>query len=196
MHIEPLSEQGLAWYLKPFFWNQRRRYGKVLDAARLWARSPKLFLGVVILYGMIDRKTSPIAPALRSLVTVRVSQLNGCAFCVDLNSSTLLKRGVAREKVSALVSWRTSDLFDERECAALDYAEAMTLSGAGVSEAHVDALREHFSDDAVVELTGLVAFQNLSSKFNAALGVSSQGFCELPPPAPATLASENDNERS
>jgi alkylhydroperoxidase family enzyme len=63
-----------------FFWNQRRKYGTVLDAALLWARAPRLFLGVATLYGMIDRRSSPIEPALRSLLTVRVSQLNGCSF--------------------------------------------------------------------------------------------------------------------
>lgn len=163
-------------------WNQRRKYGKTLEAALLWARSPRLFLGVATLYGMIDRRSSPLEPALRSLVTVRVSQLNGCAFCVDLNSATLMRRGASREKVAALNLWREAKLFDERERAALDYAEAMTLSGAGVEESHVSALHGHFDDDAIVELTGLIAFQNLSSKFNAALGVPAQGFCELPRP--------------
>jgi AhpD family alkylhydroperoxidase len=164
MRIEPDSEGKTACYLKPFFWNQRRKYGKVLDAALLWARSPRLFLGVAILYGMIDRRSSPIEPALRSLVTVRVSQLNGCSFCVDLNSATLLKRGASLDKVAALSRWRDSHLFDERECAALDYAEAMTLSGAGVDDRHINALQAHFTDDAIVELTGLIAFQNLSSE--------------------------------
>ena len=183
MRIEPRSEKDCPWYLKPFFWNQRRKYGKVLDAALLWARSPRLFLGVATLYGVIDRRSSPIEPALRSLVTVRVSQLNGCAFCVDLNSATLLRRGASLEKLAALASWRDSRLFDERERVALDYAEAMTLAGARVDEVHIGALRGHFPDDAIVELTGLIAFQNLSSKFNAALGVPAQGFCELPRPA-------------
>lgn len=180
MHIEPMAEENCAWYLKPFFWNQRRKYGSVLDAALLWARSPRLFLGVATLYGMIDRSASPLEPALRSLITVRVSQLNGCAFCVDLNSATLLRHGASHEKVMTLGRWQSSTLFDERERAALDYAEAMTLTGDGVKASHFSALRMHFSEDAIVELTGLIAFQNLSSKFNAALGVPAQGFCELP----------------
>jgi uncharacterized peroxidase-related enzyme len=182
MRIEPRPEGHCPWYLRPFLWNQRRKYGKTLEAALLWARSPRLFLGVATLYGMIDRRSSPLEPALRSLVTVRVSQLNGCAFCIDLNSATLMRRGASLEKVAALNLWREAKLFDERERAALDYAEAMTLSGAGVEESHVAALRGHFDDDAIVELTGLIAFQNLSSKFNAALGVPAQGFCELARP--------------
>lgn len=180
MRIAPRPERECPWYLKPFFWNQRRKYGRTLEAALLWARSPRLFLGVAVLYGMIDRNSSSIDPALRAVIMVRVSQLNGCAFCVDLNSATLLRRGVRADKLLDLAVWRESDLFDARERAALDYAEAMTLSDAAVEDGHIEALRPHFTDDAIVELTGLVAFQNLSSKFNTALDVQPQGFCPVP----------------
>lgn len=180
MRITAKSLEDYPWYLRPFFWNQRRKYGSVLDAALLWARSPKLFLGVAFLYGMIDRKTSPLEPALRSLVTVRISQINWCRFCVDLNSATLLKRGASMDKIDALESWRNSNLFDERERAALDYAERMTRSDIQVDNDHFQNLRAHFEDDAIIELTGLIAFQNMSSKFNAALDVPSQGFCRMP----------------
>lgn len=180
MHITPRPLHQYPWYLRPFFWYQRRKFGAVLDAALLWARVPRLFLGVAILYGMIDRRSSPIEPALRSLVTVRVSQINNCPFCVDLNSATLMKRGASSEKVEALDRWRESELFSERERVALDYAEAITYSDRGVDDGLMARLKQHFDDDAIVELTGLVAFQNLSSKFNSALGVAPQGFCRLP----------------
>lgn len=196
MRIKAMPIGSYAWYLRPFFWNQRRKYGWILDAALLWARSPRMFLGVAILYGMIDRRRSPIEPALRSLVTVRVSQINWCAFCVDLNSATLLKRGASREKIEALGAWRRSGLFTERERAALDYAEAMTRSDTRVEDGHFERLRTHFDDDAIVELTGLIAFQNLSSKFNRALDVPPQGFCSLPiavDPAPPADPGHRDD---
>lgn len=174
---KPIRDYPL--YLRPFFWNQRRKYGAILDSALLWARSPKLFLGVALLYGGIDRRTSPIEPALRSLLTVRVSQINGCSFCVDLNSATLVQRGVPLDKVDALANWRASNVFNLRECAALDYAEAITRSESSVEDSIVDCLRLHFEDDAIIELTALIAFQNMSSKFNAALAVPPQGFCPL-----------------
>src|SRR5680860_1334785 len=100
--------------LQHFFWNQRRKHGEVLQAAMLWGRAPKLFAALAVLYGMIDRRSSPIKPAFRSLVTVRVSQINTCSFCVDLNSATLMKRGVSLEKVEALETWRQSNLFNPR----------------------------------------------------------------------------------
>ena len=182
MWIKPREERDCPWYLRPFFWNQRRKYGATLDAALLWARSPRLFLGVAFLYGMIDRRSSPLDPALRSLLTVRVSQINHCPFCVDINSATLIKRGAPLDKVSALEVWRENNLFDDRERTALDYAEAMTRSDREVDDALVQRLRRHFDDDTIVELTGLIAFQNMSSKFNSALAVPPQGFCQVPAP--------------
>jgi AhpD family alkylhydroperoxidase len=183
MRVQPKALTGYPWYLRPFFWNQRRKYGAVLDSALLWGRAPRLFIGVAILYGAIDRRSSPIEPELRSLITVRVSQINHCPFCVDLNSATLMKRGASPEKIDALARWRESTLFGERERAALDYAEAMTVSQGADGEL-LARLRRHFDDDTIVELTGLIAFQNMSSKFNAALGVPAQGFCALPLQAP------------
>ncbi len=181
MRVSPKALSDYPWYARLFFFVQRRRYGKVLEPGLLWARSPRVFAALALLYGALDRKRSPLPPALRSLVTVRVSQVNHCAFCVDINSSTLMRRGVSEDKVLALAAWRSSPLFDGRERAALDYAEAMTYSDREVDGELMAALKQHFEDDAVVELTGLIAFQNMSSKFNAALDVPPQGFCSLAP---------------
>ncbi len=139
-----------------------------------------MFLAVAGLYGVIDRKRSPLKPVLRSLVTVRVSQMNGCRFCIDINSATLAERAGSLDKVKALAHWREADIFDERERAALEYAEAVTMTGVSVTDALMARLSKHFDEDGIVELTALVAFQNLSSKFNSALDVPAQGFCELP----------------
>ncbi len=180
--IDTPRKHRFPWYVRLFFWNQRRRYGQVLEPARLWGRTPKVFAALALLYGALDRRSSPIEPALRALVTVRVSQINWCTFCVDINSATVLKRGVGQAKLAALAQFESSALFSEREKAALAYAEAITYSDRQPAAEHFERLRRWFDDDAVIELTALVAFQNLSSKFNAALGVEPQGFCAAPPP--------------
>ena len=185
MRISPRQLKKTPWFLRPFFWNQRRKYGAVLEPALLWARVPRLFLGVAFLYGLIDVISSRIDPALRSLLTVRVSQINWCPFCVDLNTATLMNRGVSLAKAEALDDWPNSDLFDARERAALAYAEAMSRSEHGIDDGVFARLRPHFDDDAIVEMTALIAFQNMSSKFNAALGVPAQGFCRKPTPHPS-----------
>jgi len=165
------------WYVRLILAVQRRKYGAELEPARLWARLPRSFLLLTLLYRSIDCTDSPIEPGLRALVQVRVSRINWCGFCVDLNSAAALERSVPSAKLAALDDYERSPLFTERECAALAYAEDATDSARGVDDACFARLRRQFDEQAALELTALVAFQNLSSKFNAALGVPAQGFC-------------------
>jgi AhpD family alkylhydroperoxidase len=183
MRVPTRHSSDYPLWLRPFFASQRRHYGEPLTSGLVWGRVPRLFAAIAFLYGVLDRKRSPVDPVLRSLITVRVSQINWCAFCVDLNSATLAKRARSHDKVEELENWRESALFDARERAVLEYAEAVTYSDRQVSDEMVRELRNWFDDDGLVELTGLIAFQNLSSKFNAALDIPAQGFCRIPPRA-------------
>jgi uncharacterized peroxidase-related enzyme len=165
------------WYVRLIFALQRRKYGAELEPARLWGRMPRTFLLLTLLYRSIDRKGSPIEAGLRALVQARISQINWCAFCVDLNGAAALERAVAPEKLEALAQYEASALFSEREKAALAYAEAATDPAKRVDDACFARLRANFDEQAILDLTALVAFQNLSSKFNAALAVPAQGVC-------------------
>ena len=187
-YIETPADFPYPWYLRLMFRRQRRRYGRELEPVRLWARMPAAFLAMTAMYRALDRKSSRIEPGLRSLVQVRVSQINGCDFCVDLNSFLGLGRGVAEDKLRTLPLFEDSTLFSERDKAALAYTEAVTRSDLRVDAALMSRLRRHFDDQAIVELAALIAYQNMSSKFNAALGVPAHGFCAVPvqsPPAEA-----------
>jgi len=181
--VETPADHPYPWYVRLLFHRQRRRYGRELEPVRLWARLPAAFLVLSAMYRALDRKASPIDPALRSLVQVRISQINGCDFCMDLNAFLGLGRGIAQDKMRALPLFGESVLFNEREKAALAYAEAATRNDRPVDAAHVVRLRAHFDDQAIVELAALIGYQNLSSKFNAALGVPAQGFCGTALPA-------------
>jgi alkylhydroperoxidase family enzyme len=99
---------------------------------------------------------------------------------VDINSNTLLQRAGAQDKVDELDNWQQSLVFSETERLALEYTEAVTRSDIQVTEDLMARMKECYSEDDLVELTGLIAFQNLSSKFNAALDVPAQGFCRVP----------------
>jgi len=81
--------------------------------------------------------------------------------------------------VDALNRWQAYSHFTERERVCLEYAEAVTLRSDAISEGLMEQLKKYFDDDGIVELTALIAFQNLSSKFNSALGVPPQGFCQF-----------------
>lgn len=179
MRIKPRKLTDYPWFIRVFFSKQKHTYGEVLKPGMLWGRSPWIFATLALLYGALNRKSSPLDPVLRSLVTVRVSQINHCAFCIDINASTLLKRGAPIDKVEALQNWLSSTLFDEAERVALEYTEAMTITDKGVDDALFARLRQHFDEDSIIELTGLISFQNMSSKFNSALDVPPQGFCQI-----------------
>jgi alkylhydroperoxidase family enzyme len=83
-------------------------------------------------------------------------------------------QGVSHDKILALAQYRTSDLYPAAETVALEYADCMTLSSEDVSDELFARLRQHYSDDAIVELTAVIAWENASSKFNRALRVESQ----------------------
>lgn len=180
MHVTEKTPEQMRWYLRPFFWLQRKRYGAPLVPALVWARVPALYIALAGFYAALDRRHSPLDPLMRSLVQTRISQINQCAFCVDLNAAAAAERGGATAKVLAVGDGRSSELFNARERLALEYAEVITQTGQRVSDDLIARLREHFDEPALIELTALIAFQNLSSKFNAALDIPSQGFCRRP----------------
>lgn len=84
--------------------------------------------------------------------------------------------GVSDEKIDALSDYANSDLYTEPERAALEYADAMTITGSDVSDEMFSRLRKFYDEEALIELTATIAWENSSSKFNRALRVPSQGL--------------------
>jgi AhpD family alkylhydroperoxidase len=178
------------WYVR-FLFAILRPKGLLTEPVRLWARSPRVFLAFLRIFKAVDRASSPLEPALRSLVMVRVAQVNVCPFCVDLNGSRALERGVSEEKLLALPEHETSPLFSEREKVALAFADAVTVTGSRVRPELRERLTETFPDDTIVELNALVAFQNMSAKFNVGLDVAPVGFCRIPARTAAPASAES-----
>jgi alkylhydroperoxidase family enzyme len=174
--VAPL--QQLPASLKPIVAMQQKHYGAVLNPTRWWGRMPRLFWLVALFVGFLERRRSPLAPELRALLMTRVSQVCHCDFCIDANSLRLAERSGAMDNVLAVADWRSSTLFTVEERAALAYADAVTATPPCVDEALKAELTAHFSADAISEMTALIAFQNLSARFNAALDIPSQGLCQ------------------
>ena len=84
--------------------------------------------------------------------------------------------GLSDEKILALADYATSPHYSEPERVALTYADAITFTDRDVDDALFARLQQHYSDDAIVELTAIIAWENSSSKFNRALRVPSQGL--------------------
>ena len=108
---------------------------------------------------------SPLGKRLIDLVQLRVSQINGCAFCVDMHWADLLKHDVNPRHVNAVACWRETPFFDARERAALNWAEAVTAIPQRVpSDADFAELKAHFSDAEIADLgfvIGTITFWNL-----------------------------------
>ena len=163
--------------LKPIAAMQKKRFGAVLNPTRWWGRMPHLFWLVALFVGFLERRQARLSPALRSLLMTRVSQLCHCAFCIDANSLRLAERSGTLDKVQAVSGWHQSTLFSDEERAALAFAEAVTATPPQVDDDIKARLKRHFTDDAITEMTALIAFQNLSARFNAALDIPAQGLC-------------------
>lgn len=166
-----------AWYLRPILGLMRRRLGNLPEPVRLWARMPLAFLGFQLMHRALERGSSPLDSRLRALIRTRIAQVNACHFCVDLNASHALDRGVTEAQLEDLAGFRDSPHFTEAEKAALAYAEIITGTGIAVDADLVERLRRDYGDDGLIELAALAGHQNLSAKFNSALGVPAQGFC-------------------
>ena len=115
--------------------------------------------------------------------TSRVSQINNCAFCLQIHLNVSRKHGIAQEKLDLLATWQEAGIFSERECAALAWAEALTqLAGHSVSDAAYDSVRKHFSESEIVFLSTSIATINAWNRLGAAF--------RFAPPIPRTLAAD------
>ena len=92
-----------------------------------------------------------------------------------------MQTGADEEKVREVPTWRESARFSPMERAALEYAEAMTITGQRVSDELFARVRSFFDEAQVVELSAAVALENFRSKLNVPLGIEAQGFCVIPP---------------
>lgn len=104
---------------------------------------------------------------LKVLVDLRVSQINGCAFCVDLHSNQARQLGEKQQRLDTLAVWREVTFFTEREQAAFAWAEAVTLvSETRVPDDVYERVTKSFSAEEVVQLTGIIAAMNAWNRFS------------------------------
>ena len=115
-------------------------------------------------------KTSGFDPILRHLVKLRVSQINGCAYCVNMHNREAREDGETNERLDHVVVWRHVDLFTDAEKAALGWAEALTTRGtnAGLEELH-DRLEQQFSREDIGTLTLIVVMINNWNRLQIAM---------------------------
>ena len=123
------------------------------------------------MYGLqLAVERSGLERSLLELVKMRASQINGCAYCIDMHAKDARARGESEQRLYLLNAWQESPFYSERERAALAWTEAVTLVAEGhVPDAVYEEARRHFSDDELVDLTLAVAAINGWNRLNVAL---------------------------
>lgn len=113
--------------------------------------------------------SSSLEKNLIELIDYRISQINGCAYCLDMHSKDLRHGGETEQRIYLLSAWRETDLYTPRERAALGWAEAVTeLKDREVSDEVFEAARKEFSEEELVDLTLAVTMINTWNRFNIA----------------------------
>jgi AhpD family alkylhydroperoxidase len=131
---------------------------------------------------MKAQKWSRLDTGLKELATLAVASHIGCSWCMDYGYYLSRTHGMPIEKLEQVTSWRESTVYTPVERQVLEYAAAMTATPPTVTDEMVAALREVMDDAQLVELTAMIGAENLFSRTNIALGLSSQGFksqCDL-----------------
>jgi AhpD family alkylhydroperoxidase len=161
-------------------------HGNGIEPVELWAHQPKMMSGMGKFQQAV-RKGNAVDERLKYLVELKGAQMIGCEYCVDLGSQICRNSGFSDEELLALPRYRQSDLFTEREKLALDYTVAVMRTPVDVTDQMFARMKEHFTDEQLVEITALLTVVNLD-RFNAAFGIGSAGFSEgmvcVPPDRP------------
>lgn len=170
-----LVGRALAWYA-------RRTYGDVPDNALvLLKHRPALWAT----FGFERRvaKFDRLDANLKAYALMASAALIGCSWCLDFGYYMAYTHGNDTTKLREVPRWRESTAFTRTERRVLEYAEAMTVTPPTVTDQMVSELIDELGEEAVIELTKMIAIENERSRFNSALGLTSQGFadrCELP----------------
>ena len=158
------------------------RFGAVAEPVEVTWQSPKV-AQAGLEFGAKVSEWSALDESLKSFAHMAVAAQVGCSWCLDIGYFQAQNGELDMVKASQVPRWRESDVFTALERDVMEYAEAMTNTPPTVTDELSARLLDAMGPAALVELTVFVAFNNLSTRSNVALGVTSQGFsdaCEIP----------------
>ncbi|NMO16780.1 carboxymuconolactone decarboxylase family protein [Pyxidicoccus fallax] len=162
-----------------------RMFGQVPQSLGvMWHHLPVLKASMG--FGQKLQKWDRCDESLKSYAHMAVASLVGCSWCLDFNYFMARNRGLDVDKAREIPRWRESDVFTPLEREVLAYAEAMSQTPPTVTDEMVASLRERLGAAALIELTTVIGFANLTTRSNTALGIESEGFaasCGLKPMA-------------
>jgi len=156
--------------------------GEFPDNGYVYFHHKDVLRSVLSFEGKVD-KWDRLDPNLKSYAQLASAGVIGCSWCLDFGYFKAHNDGLDLAKVREVPRWRESEVFTALERDVLEYAEAMTVTPLTVTDEMVANLLEKLGAPAVVELTQMIALENMRSRFNSAAGLQSQGYsdvCELP----------------
>jgi alkylhydroperoxidase family enzyme len=171
---------GIQGYAMKRF--SRKMFGEVPEPAEVMWHNRKV-LNTMMGLGRKVQKWDQLDPNLGSFAHMAVAALVGCSWCLDLNYFHAHNAGLDVAKASEVPRWRESPVFTPLERDVMEYAEAMSVTPPQVTDDLSARLLERLGAPALVELTAAVAFANMSTRSNTALGIESQEFskaCAVP----------------
>jgi AhpD family alkylhydroperoxidase len=154
-----------------------RETERMIGPLEAYAHLPRLLLG----YGMLESATAGldrVPEHLKVLAELKAATMTSCEYCIDIGSQIARRAGLSDEQLLALPRYRDSDRFDELEKLVLDYAVAMSSTPVAVTDQLFAELRRRFNEAQLVELTNVIAVENMRGRFNMALGFGSAGFTD------------------
>ena len=161
----------------------RHRFGRAVEPVQAASHHA----GVLVASGLFEMAAQwgwrKLDPHLALLAVQASAGAIGCSWCTDFGYYEGLQHGQDPAKVRDESVWRESEVYSDKERAVLAYAESASSTPASVGEDLVRDLHQHFDEDEIVELAAWVALENYRSRFNAGLGLRSQGFadsCQVP----------------
>jgi alkylhydroperoxidase family enzyme len=160
----------------------RKLLGSVPEPAEVMWHNRRVLSSVMGFGGKVQ-KWDKLDPNLQSYAAMAVASLVGCSWCLDFGYFHASNTGLDVGKASEVPRWRESTVFTPLERDVMEYAEAMSQTPMQVSDEMFSRLLEQLGASAMVELTALVAFSNMSTRSNTAMGIKSQGFsdsCKVP----------------
>lgn len=174
--LAPIEEPS-SWCTRIAYALARWQQGTVITPLKVvWARMPE---GMRLAYEMNQHEERLTLDAeVHLLVKQFVARMNDCTFCQDIARAKAQQDAVSTEKLDALSQYDVHPAFTEAERAALTYAEEVTRE-VDASDETFAALRSHFSEREIVELTWLIAMENYYNLLNRPLGIGSDELCEL-----------------
>ncbi len=176
-HVQ-LSDKATRLIPKVALRYSRRRFGRVVEPVAAAAHHSGVLLAMGALETAAERGWRRLDQDLRWLAIQAAATDIGCSWCTDYGFYEGMQQGTDPDKVRQVPQWRTSTAFDGRERAVLEYAEAATSTPAKISDELMARLHEYFTEPEIVELAAWVAMENFRSRFNAGLGLRSQGFSD------------------